>query len=173
MEFLKRKTIYQLSLRTITPEGTLQAAIKMLPHIASLGFDIVYLTACFAADGDLDVGTWSERQIKSGCGNPKNPYKIADYFHVDEEYGTDKDLKAFVDAAHDIGLEVIFDLVYLHCGKNAAFIKEHTDFVERNADGTTLVGERWPFARLNYDNNELREYLYSNMVYFIREYNVD
>lgn len=91
MNTLKGKTIYQLSLRTITPEGTLQAAIKMLPHIASLGFDIVYLTACFATDNDMDVSTWSNRQRNSGCGNPKNPYKMADYFHVDEEYGTDKE----------------------------------------------------------------------------------
>ncbi len=173
MSTLKGKTIYQLSLRTITPEGTLNAAEKLLPHIKSLGFDIVYLTACFAADNDLDVSSWSERQIKSGCGNPKNPYKMIDYFHVDEEYGTDKDLHSFVDAAHSCGLDVMFDLVYLHCGKNAVFIKEHPDFVERNADGSTLVGERWPFARLNYDNSELREYLYSNMEYFIKEYNID
>lgn len=173
MNNFKGKTIYQLSLRTITPEGTLNAAKKMLPHIASLGFDIIYLTACFAADNDLDVSSWSVRQLKSGCGNPKNPYKMSDYFHVDEEYGNDKDLHSFVNAAHECGLAVLFDLVYLHCGKNAVFIKENPDFVVRNEDGTTLVGETWPFARLNFDNPALREYLYSNMEYFVKEYGVD
>jgi cyclomaltodextrinase len=172
-EGLKGKTIYQLSLRTITPQGTLNAAAKMLPHIASLGFDIVYLTACFSADNDFDVNSWSERQIKSGCGNPKNPYKIVDYFNVDDEYGTNDDLHKFVEKAHEIGLGVMFDLVYLHCSKNAVFIKDNPDFVKRNEDGTILMGDEWPFARLNFDNLQLREYLYSNMEYFVREYDVD
>ena len=173
MNLLKRKTIYQIALRTITPDGTLNSAKKMLPHIASLGFDIVYLNACFVTDDDTDISTWSERQSNSGSGNPKNPYKMADYFHVDEEYGTDKDLYEFIETAHQCGLEVLLDLVYLHCGKNAVFIKEHPDFVRRNEDGTILAGEQWPFARLNYDNKDLREYLYGNMVYLIKEYNAD
>ena len=50
MDLLKGKTIYQLSLRTMTPNGTLNAAKSMLSHIALLGFDIIYLEACFAEE---------------------------------------------------------------------------------------------------------------------------
>ena len=53
------------------------------------------------------------------------------------------------------------------------FIKDHPDFVLRNEDGTTCVGAEWPFARLNFKNKELREYLYSNMETLISEYKAD
>ena len=165
--------IYQLALRSFTPEGTLNAAKLLLPHISSLGVDVVYICPFCVAENDSDVSTWSVRQIGSQTNNPKNPYKIADYFNVDEEYGTNEDLKEFVAEAHKCGLMVLFDLVYLHCGKGAVFINEHPDFVVRNEDGTVRVPDRWPFARLNFENKELREYLYTNMETFLKEYGVD
>lgn len=103
----------------------------------------------------------------------ENPYKMTDYFNVDEEYGTNDDLKAFVTEAHRNGLKVIFDLVYLHCDKDAVFIKEHPEFVERNDNGEVAIGEVWPFARLNYKCRQLREYLFGNMENFVTEYKVD
>ena len=45
-EVLKNGVIYQINLRAFTPEGTLRAAEKLLPHIRSIGVDIVYLCAC-------------------------------------------------------------------------------------------------------------------------------
>ena len=165
--------IYQMALRTFTPEGTLNAAKARLPYVASLGVDVVYLCALCEAENDPDTSTWSERQIGCQAGNPKNPYKARDYFHVDEEYGTDDDLKAFIQEAHSLGLMVFLDMVFLHCGRSAVFIDEHPDFVERNPDGSTLVGEQWPFARLNFQNPELRAYLTSVMAYYITDFEVD
>ncbi len=168
-----KKIIYQLALRTFTPEGTLAAATKLLGHVASLGVDIVYVCPFFVQECNEDREAWSERQRASETNNPKNPYKIADYFHVDEEYGTDEDLKLFVAEAHRLGLLVMFDLVYLHCGREAVFIAEHPDFVERNEDGSIKVPDRWPFARLNFASRELREYLMENMRVLVEEYGVD
>ena len=165
--------IYQIALRTFTPEGTLNAAKEHLHYVASLGVDVVYLCALCQAENDPDKSTWSERQLASQTENPKNPYKAYDYFHVDEEYGTDDDLKAFIKEAHSLGLMVFLDMVFLHCGRSAVFIKDHPDFVERNEDGTTLVGEKWPFARLNFQNPELRAYLISVMKYYIADFEVD
>ncbi len=167
------QVIYQLAWRTFTPEGTIAAASELLEHVASLGVDIVYVCPFYVQDDEMDLSAWSPRQKASNTGNPKNPYKIKDYFHVDEEYGTEEDLKHFVKKAHEAGLKVIFDLVYLHCGKNAVFIAEHPDWVEREADGTAAVGEEWPFARLNFKNDGLREYLYENMEYYVREFDID
>ena len=169
----KNQIIYQMALRTFTEEGTLNAARKMLPFLASLNIDIIYLCPVFKTGNDEDESTWSPRQIASGTNNPKNPYKMADYFNVDEEYGTNEDLKAFVTEAHKNGLKVMFDLVYLHCDRNAVFIKEHPEFVESNDDGTISVGETWPFARLNFECPQLREYLLKNMEMFVSEYHVD
>ena len=42
-EYLNDAVIYQIFLRAFTPAGTLKSAEKMLPHIKSIGADIVYL----------------------------------------------------------------------------------------------------------------------------------
>ncbi len=171
--FMNSMIIYQLSFRAMTPEGTINAAAKMLPYIKSLGVTWVYIAPVWKADDSMDESSWSPRQRASGCGNPKNPYKMVDYFNVDEEYGTNEDLMNFVTEAHKIGLKVMFDLVYLHCGVNAVFLKDHPDWIIRNEDGTPLIGEGWPFARINYDNFDVREYLYTNMETFVRDYGCD
>ena len=165
-------TVYQIFLRTFTNEGTLKAAEKHLPEIKQLGVDIVYLCPFMTEDDGDDKFFWSERQKNCGLENPKNPYRISDYFGVDPEYGTKEDLHDFVNSVHKLGMKILFDLVYYHCGPNAAFIKEHPDFIRRGKDGNALVGE-WKFPQLNYENPNLREYLYSNMEYFMNEFHVD
>ncbi len=92
---------------------------------------------------------------------------------MDPEFGTNEDLKIFVRKAHENSLLVMFDLVYLHCGRSAVFIKEHPDFVIRNEDGTVWIADRWPFARLNYQNAELRKYLLQNMQTLLDEFECD
>ena len=164
--------IYQIFLRTATKEGTIKAAKKLLGHIANLGVDIVYLCPICEADDDPREELWSPRQRESGLGNPKNPYRIKDYFKIDEEYGADDDLKSFVKTAHRLGLKVILDLVYYHCGPNAVFIENNPDFIKRLPDGSPDCGE-WNFPKLNYECAELCEYMWSNMEYFVREFDVD
>lgn len=170
---MKDFTIYQMALRTMTPGGTLNAAADLLPFIRENGFDVVYLCPVFREDDDEDRAFWSKRQIASGTDNPKNPYKIIDYYTVDDEFGTNDDLRAFIGRAHAIGLKVWLDLVYLHCGAKAVFIPEHPDWVEQAEDGSPRVGETWPFARINYKNSGVREYLWNNMTTYVGEYGVD
>ena len=170
--YAEKAVIYQIFLRSFTLEGTLKAAEKMLPHLAGLGIDIVYLCPPVVADDDMDKSHWSDRQNKSGFENPKNPYRLKDYYHVDPEYGTDQDLKDFVAAAHKLGMKALLDLVYYHCGPKAVFLDEHPEYVKLNDDGSIKLG-RWHFPELNFDNPELREYLWQNMEYFIRDFDFD
>ena len=169
--YLNRGIIYQINLRSFTNEGTLNAAAKLLPHIKQFA-DIVYLCPCFVQDPDENVEGWSDRTRASKLENPQNPYRISDYYNVDPEYGTNDDLKSFVSAAHEIGLRVILDLVYFHCGPNAVFLAEHPDFVVRGEDGKIDIGQ-WRFPKLNYESKELREYLIGNMELFVRDFGVD
>ena len=105
-DYVKSAVIYQLFLRPFTPEGTLEAATRMLPHVASLGVDIVYLCPQMTADDDPRTEFWSDRQNASKMDNPYSPYRIKDYFATDPEYGTDDDLRRFVTVAHSLGLFV-------------------------------------------------------------------
>ena len=169
---LGKHIIYQLFLRAFTNEGTLSAAEKLLPHIRETGADIVYLCPVFVHDDDENRDGWSARQKQSGLDNPKNPYRMKDYFHVDPEYGTDEDLASFIQTAHGLNLRVMLDLVYFHCGPTAVFLAEHPDFIVRNPDGTPALGQ-WCFPKLDYTNPALREYLWENMEYFVREFGCD
>lgn len=168
----RNPVIYQINLRTFTLDGTLQAAERMLPHIATLCVDYVYLCPIFLADDDEDQELWSERQKKSGMQNPKNPYRMKDYFTIDPEYGTNADLHTFVQAAHRLGLKVMLDLVYAHCGPNCVHIQQYPDFVQRDADGNILFTE-WHFPKINFTSENTVRLLTENMLYFVREFGID
>ena len=55
--FLHSSVIYQLFLRAFTPGGTLNDAAKLLPHLAEIGIDIVYLCPVNTADDDPDTAS--------------------------------------------------------------------------------------------------------------------
>ncbi len=170
--WFSKSVIYQINLRTFTKEGTIAAAERLLPHVKSLGIDLVYLCPFVMSDDDMNEDGWSNRQKKSETGNPKNSYRISDYFTIDPEYGTDSDMESFVKKAHSLGLRVMFDLVYMHCGPNAVFIEEHPDFVQRNEDGSIRLTE-YHFPYVNFESEGLREYLYENMLHFVRKFDID
>ncbi len=168
----KRLVLYQINPRMFTPQGTLGAARALLSHIASTGVNVVYVFSICKEDNSKDKRFWSNRQKQSKTNNPKNPYKIIDYFEIDEEFGGNIQLKEFVSDAHKLGLYVMYDLVFLHCSPNAKLIERIPNGVKRNENGELKLNH-YNFAVLNYDSKELREYLIENMRYFIREYDID
>ncbi len=171
-EWVTAGVMYQIQPRAFTPEGTLKAATARLPKVAELGIDIIYICPVFVSDDDPNREGWSPRQKASKMNNPRNPYRMMDYYHVDPEYGTDADLKAFVAEAHKLGVRVLLDMVYLHCGPTAVFLKEHPNFVKRDKQGKVVVAG-WGFPAVNMDNPELRDYLWKNMEYWVRDFGVD
>ena len=171
-EWISRGVMYQINLRAYTPEGTLKAAEAKLKELADLGVTIVYLCPVFVADDDMDREFWSPRQKKSGMDDPRNPYRMKDFYHVDPEYGTDADLRSYVDTAHKLGLRVMLDMVYFHCGPTAVLIDRDPNFVKRDKDGKIIAGP-WKFPLLNFESPELREYLFKNMEQWVRDYGVD
>ena len=126
-EWFTRGVVYQIQPRAFTPEGTLKAAAAKLPYLKDLGVTIAYLVPVFKMDTDMDRSFWSPRQIKSGFNNPKNQYRISDYFHVDAEYGTDQDLRDFCAAAHALGM---------------FFLKSSTVKSKRSSKSSALLSNR-------------------------------
>ena len=171
-DWLMKSIICQVPLRSFTQEGTLAAATERLGHLAEAGIGCVYLLPIVESDPDQNRAFWSPRQKKSNTNNPCNPYRIKNYFKIDSEYGTDADLKKFVERAHELGMKVMLDAVYYHCGPTADIITTNPDFVVRDENGNVKNG-RWLFPELNFDNPKLREYLISNLEYFVREFGVD
>ncbi len=170
--WLRSNAVYQINPRTFTKEGTICAITKEIPYLKALGFEILYLCPVFEEDTSTDRKNWSYRQCKSETNNPKNPYRMNDYFRIDEEYGSMADLAEFISAAHDNGMRVILDLVYLHIGPNARILKAHPEFAKQNPDGSFICTD-WNFPYLNFDSPGLREYLWSNMTYYIGAWDAD
>ena len=171
-EWLSKNAIYQINPRTFSKEGTISAITAELPFLKSLGFNIVYLCPIFEMDASDELENFSKRQLASETGNPKNMYRMNDYFSIDEEYGSMDDLRNMVNTAHSLDMKVIFDLVYAHIGPNAPIIKEHPEFVLQKPDGS-FVYTAWNFPALDFKCDGLREYLYCNMVYFVSVVGVD
>lgn len=155
-DWLMKSIICQVPLRSFTQEGTLAAATERLGHLAEAGIGCVYLLPIVESDPDQNRAFWSPRQKKSNTNNPCNPYRIKNYFKIDSEYGTDADLKKFVERAHELGMKVMLDAVYYHCGPTADIITTNPDFVVRDENGNVKNG-RWLFPELNFDNPKLRE----------------
>ena len=171
-DWLARNAIYQINPRTFSPEGTINAVTKALPELKALGFNIMYLCPIFEEDDSEDRAFWSNRQKKSETNNPKNPYRMNDYFIIDEEYGTLEDLRNFISSAHALDMRVILDLVYLHIGPNAPILKRHPEFAKQDPEGNTILTQ-WFFPHLDFTCPGLREYLWSNMVFYIGELDAD
>ena len=169
-EWFLKGNIYQINPRTFSDEGTLSAITKELPFLAELGFKVIYLCPIFEADATTD--NWSPRQIASNTNNPKNPYRMNDFFAIDEEYGNMDDLAELVFEAHKYDLKIFLDLVYLHIGPNASIFKNHPEFAMHDENGNIIL-TRWNFPQLNYESEGLREYLWCNMTYYIGVLDID
>ena len=170
-EWLTSGVMYQVWLRGFTPEGTLRAATKRLPSVAELGANIIYLCPVQLQDADIREEFWSKRQKASGTSNPRNPYRIKDYNRIDPEYGSEADLRTFIATAHKLGMRVLMDLVYFHCGPTSVLMKER-DFIQRDTSGKPAMGS-WNFPRLNFNNPGLREHLWANMAHWVKDFDVD
>lgn len=171
-EWLARSAIYQVNPRTFSADGTIKSITAELEFLKSTGFNIVYLCPIFCEDDSTDRSNWSMRQVKSETENPKNPYRMNDYFSIDDEYGTMDDLKELVAKAHAFDMKVLLDLVYAHIGPNAPIIKRYPEFVKQTPEGE-MIYTGWNFPALDYRDNGLREYLYCNMTYYIGVIDVD
>ncbi len=157
-EFLNRAVIYQIWMRSFTPEGTLAATATHLPYIADLGATIVQLSPVNVHGYPSVFG-------------PSTPYEIKDYDVIDPEYGTEADLKALVDQAHKLGLKVIIDIVYSHSANDNVLLHK-PGFFQRTPDGQLAIS-RWKTKMPDFKNPEVREYFRNNMVHYVKDVGVD
>ena len=119
----KAATIYQLNQRQFTPEGTFQAAREHLPRLRDLGVDIIWL---------MPVNPIGQDRRKGALGSP---YAVRDYRAVNPEFGTLRDLRSFVAAAHALGMKVILDWVANHTAWDNHLVTEHPEWYARDWKG--------------------------------------
>ncbi|MFC7019183.1 MULTISPECIES: alpha-amylase MalA [Haloarcula] len=120
-----------------------------LGEIQDNGVDTLWLTPVLQHDG-FDHG-----------------YNITDFYSVADDLGTEAEFADLVDAAHDRGMKVLFDLVLNHSAREHPYFQkaqagdpEYRDWYEWEADGSPGTYFDWEYiANFDYTNLEVRRHL--------------
>ncbi len=110
-------------------------------------------------------------------------YAIADYFSIDEEWGTPEELTSLVRRAHELGLRILLDFVPNHTSIEHRYFRRaekegpgshYWDFYDRKPNGEYTHYFDWDdLPNLNYDNPQVRRMITEAFSYWIRRYDVD
>jgi 1,4-alpha-glucan branching enzyme len=101
-------------------------------------------------------------------------YQVTGYFAPTPRYGSPDDFRTFVDRMHQNGLGVILDWVPAHFPRD--------DFALARFDGTALYEHAdprrgahpdWGTLVFNFGRNEVRNFLLSNALFWLRQYHAD
>ena len=101
-------------------------------------------------------------------------YQVTSYFAPTPRFGSPDDFREFVDRLHSHGLGVILDWVPAHFPRD--------DFALARFDGTALYEHAdprrgahpdWGTLIFNYGRSEVRNFLVSNALFWLREYHAD
>ncbi|HUG60427.1 MAG TPA: malto-oligosyltrehalose trehalohydrolase [Methylomirabilota bacterium] len=144
--------LYEMHVGAFTREGTYAAAAERLDHLEALGVTAVELMPLSTFAGEWGWG-----------------YDGVLPFAPHAPYGGPDDLKAFIDAAHGRGLQVMLDVVYNHFGPDGNYMPLYAPvFTHKHAspwgDGVNVDDE---------GSRAVREFFIENAAYWIDEYFID
>jgi len=150
---LRDYIIYELHVGTFTPESTFDAAITKLGYLKNeLGVTAIEIMPVAAFPGERNWG-----------------YDGVSLYAVQASYGGPDGLKRLVNAAHQIGLAVVLDVVYNHLGNEGNYLRNFGPYF------TDLHQTPWGEA-VNYDapgSEGVRRFVVENTLYWLREYHID
>ncbi|CAH0266321.1 Malto-oligosyltrehalose trehalohydrolase [Rahnella aquatilis] len=142
--------VYEMHIGTFTPEGTFSAAQAKLAYLAETGITMI------------EVLPLSQFGGQRGWG-----YDGVLLYAPHSAYGSPDDFKAFVDAAHGVGISVVLDIVLNHFGPEGNYLPLLApDFFD--AQRMTAWG-----AGIDYQNEAARCYIVEAPLYWLKEYRLD
>lgn len=145
--------------------------IDWIPHITKIGCNAIYFSPVFEAD--------------------THGYNTRDYKKIDVRLGTNEDFKSLCDALHTAGIKVVLDGVFNHVGRGHFAFQDvlknrgnsrYLNWFNINLDGNDawndgLWYEGWEgnydLVKLNLRNNEVVEYLFDCIKYWIEYFDID
>ncbi|MBQ6751360.1 MAG: alpha amylase C-terminal domain-containing protein [Bacteroidaceae bacterium] len=102
-------------------------------------------------------------------------YHVSNFFAPSSRFGTPEELKELIDAAHEMGIAVIMDIVHSHAVKNE--IEGLGNFAGDGCQYFMQGGRRehpaWDSLCFDYGKNEVIHYLLSNCKYWLEEFKFD
>ena len=158
--------------------GDLKGVTKRLPYLHDLGINGIYFTPIFLSDS-------------------YHRYNTFDYGLIDPTLGTEEDMKELVRQAHSLGIRIMLDGVFNHCGTEFFAWKDvlqkgkespyyHWFFI--NSDNFNIpIEKRWDTAdgryftfsfvglmpKLNTNNPEVIQYFCDVCSHWVKEWDID
>lgn len=128
-----------------TRSATFREAAALLPYVASMGFDVLYLPPIHPIGRSFRKGR--NNSLKPAPGDPGSPWAIGaeegGHTAVEPGLGTLKDFDRFVTAARRQGLEIALDIAF-QASPDHPYVREHPEWFRHRPDGTIKYAENPP-----------------------------
>jgi len=154
--------IYECHIGMASEEGKVASYREfrenVLPRVAKLGYNTLQIMAIM------------EHPYYGSFG-----YQVSSFFAASSRYGTGEELKELVNAAHEMGIAVLLDVVHSHAVKNTLDGINQFDGTDYQFfhEGPRGDHPAWGTKLFNYGKNEVLHFLLSNLKYWMEEYHFD
>lgn len=146
----EKSVVYELHIGTFTAEGTFAAAAEKLPYLAELGIT------------QLEIMPVSQFGGRRGWG-----YDGVLLYALQSTYGTPDDFEAFIQAAHELGMAVVLDIVLNHFGPEG-------NYLPQLSPGFFDAERKTPWGNaIAYDKAPVREYISEAPLWWLTAYQLD
>ncbi len=141
--------------------GDFGAVIAKLEYLIDLGINVIQVMPSDEFPGTSSFG-----------------YNPADIFAIEEDYGGPNGFQALVDAAHQRGVAIIYDVVYNHLGPSDLDLWRFDGWGEDGGGGVYFYNDwrrstPWGDTRPDYGRGEVRQFLRDNALFWLEEHRCD
>jgi starch synthase (maltosyl-transferring) len=125
--------------------GGFAGVAEVLPRLAELGFDVVYLPPVHPIGRTSRKGR--NNTLVAGPGDPGSPWAIGaeegGHDAIHPELGTLAEFDAMVARGRELGVEICLDFA-IQCSPDHPWLREHPEWFHRRPDGTLKYAENPP-----------------------------
>jgi starch synthase (maltosyl-transferring) len=148
-ERARYSTWYELFPRSASPDparhGTFADVKLLLPSIAEMGFDVLYLPPIHPIGTAFRKGR--NNSVTSAEGDPGSPWAIGSkeggHEAIHAQLGTLRDFKDLVSSARDLRMELALDIAF-QCTPDHPWVTEHPEWFIHRPDGSIQYAENPP-----------------------------
>lgn len=141
-------TWYELFPRSTSLDGkhgTFRDVAKLLPRIASMGFDVLYLPPIHPIGKINRKG--KNNNVRAAEGEPGSPWAIGSdeggHKSMHPELGAIDDFRKLIADAGKYGIDIAMDIAF-QCAPDHPYVKQHPQWFRQRPDGSIQYAENPP-----------------------------